>query len=117
MDVDAVHEIAQGRIWTGATARQIGLVDELGDLEQAISAAARLADIEDYSVWDVQPELSMEEVVLRRLSEIVVNSLPTISNNPVARMTGMIRQEFGFLERLNDPGHAYVICGDCPVLP
>ncbi len=117
MDVDAVQEVAQGRIWTGEKAQQIGLVDELGDLEQAISAAARLAGIEDYSVWDVQPGLSVEERVLRRLSEVVVNRLPTISNNPVSRMTGIIRQEFGFLERLNDPSHAYVICGDCPVLP
>ena len=88
-----------------------------GDLEQAISAAARLAGIEDYSVWDVQPALSVEEKVLRRLSEIVVNRLPTISNNPVSRLTSIIRQEFGFLERLNDPNHAYVICDDCPVLP
>ena len=117
MDVDAVHEIAQGRIWTGEKAQQIGLVDELGDLEQAISAAARLADIEDYSVWDVPPELSLEEKVLQRLSEVVVNRLPSISNDPVSRITGIIRQEFGFLERLNDPDHAYVICGDCPVLP
>jgi len=121
MDVDAVHEIAQGRIWTGEKAQQIGLVDELGHLEQAVSAAARLAGIEDYSVWNVQPDLSLEEKVLRRLSEIVVNRLPTISNNPlsrpVSRLTGIMRQEFGFLERLNDPSHAYVICGDCPVLP
>lgn len=117
MKVDAVHEVAQGRIWTGKKAQQIGLVDELGDLDQAISAAARLAGIKDYSVWDVHPEQSVEEKVLQRLSEIVVNRLPTIGNNPVSRLTSIIRQEFGFLERLNDPNHAYVICGNCPVLP
>lgn len=117
MAVDAVHQVAQGRIWTGEEAQLIGLVDELGELEQAISAAALLAGIEDYSVWDVQPELSVEEQVLRRLSEIVVNRLPQVSHNPISQLTGIIRQQFSFLERLNDPSHAYVICGDCPVLP
>ena len=117
MAVDAVHQVAQGRIWTGEEAQLIGLVDELGELEQAISAAALLAGIEDYSVWDVQPELSVEEQVLRRLSEIVVNRLPQVSHNPISQLTGIIRQEFSFLERLNDPSHAYVICGDFPVLP
>lgn len=116
MEIDAVHDVAQGRIWTGEAAQKLGLVDELGNLEQAIGAAARLADIDDYAVWDVQPELSMEERVLRRLSEVAVNRLPTISNNPVSRLSGLVRQEFGFLERLNDPNHAYVICGDCPVV-
>lgn len=116
MDVDAVDEVAQGRIWIGKKAQQIGLVDELGDLEAAINAAARLADIEDYSVWDVQPELSFEEKVLRQLSEIAANRMPT-TNNPIYQMTNIIRQEFGFLQRLNDPNHAYVICSECPVLP
>lgn len=117
MEVDAVHEVAQGRIWTGEKARQIGLVDELGDLEQAVDAAARLAAVGDYTVWQVEPELSMEEMLLRRFSETIVSHFPSIGNNPVSRVSRMIRQELGFLERLNDPGHAYVICGDCPVLP
>lgn len=117
MDVDTVNEIAQGRIWTGEKEQQIGLVDELGDLEQAITAAAPLANIEDYAVWDVQPELSVEEKVLRQLSEIMVNRMPTIRANPIYKITNIIHQEFSFLRPLNDPNHAYVICGQCPVLP
>ena len=117
MDVDAVHEVAQGRIWTGAAARQIGLVDELGDLEEAISAAARLAAVEDYSVWYVKPEVSVQERLLSKLTEIVVGGLPQVSDAPLSRMNKLIRQELGFLGRLNDPKNAYVICVDCPQLP
>ncbi len=117
MPVDAVHEVAQGRIWTGEKAQQLGLVDELGDLEQAISSAARLADVEDYSVSYVEPELSVEERILRRFSEIMTRSMPKTRNTPISRMTNMIHQELGFLGRLNDPNNAYVICSDCPVLP
>ncbi len=117
MDVDAVHEVAQGRIWSGEKAQQLGLVDEMGDLEQAITAAVRLAKIEDYSVWYVEPELSVEEMLLRRLTAAVSGVWPKTSSDPISRVTSRIRQELGFLGRLNDPRHAYVICGDCPVAP
>ncbi len=117
MDVDAVHEVAQGRIWTGAAARQIGLVDELGDLEASISAAASLAAVEDYSVWYVKPEVSVQERLLSKLTEIVVGGLPQVSDTPLSRMNKLIRQELGFPGRLNDPKNAYVICVDCPLLP
>jgi protease-4 len=41
-----VHEIAQGRVWDGGTARQLGLIDRFGSLDDAIAEAARRADIE-----------------------------------------------------------------------
>jgi protease IV len=41
-----VDEIAQGRVWDGGTARQIGLVDRFGSLDDAIAEAARRAHIE-----------------------------------------------------------------------
>jgi len=43
-----VHEIAQGRVWSGSEAKEIGLVDHLGGLETALTRAATLAEIEDY---------------------------------------------------------------------
>lgn len=45
---DQIHEIAQGRVWTGARAKELGLVDDLGGLDRAIAAAAALAGIEKY---------------------------------------------------------------------
>ncbi len=48
MSRDAVHEIAQGRVWTGKKALSIGLVDELGGLEDAVQAAANKAGLEAY---------------------------------------------------------------------
>jgi protease-4 len=53
MDVDAVHEIAQGRVWTGAEAKKVGLVDEIGGFDKALSVArskAKLAAGEDLAV-------------------------------------------------------------------
>ncbi len=45
MDVDAVHEIAQGRVWTGAEAKRVGLVDELGGFDRALALAKEKSKI------------------------------------------------------------------------
>jgi protease-4 len=50
MTVEEVNEIAQGRIWTGTRALENGLVDEIGDLQDAIKSAADIAGIDDYKV-------------------------------------------------------------------
>ncbi len=50
MSRDAVHEVAQGRVWTGAKAKDLGLVDKLGGLDEAIASAASLAGLEKYRI-------------------------------------------------------------------
>jgi len=58
MTDDQVEEIARGRVWTGAQAREIGLVDELGDFETALAIAKELAGLEperEYTVVQVRP--------------------------------------------------------------
>jgi protease-4 len=63
-----VDEIAQGRVWTGADALEIGLVDEIGTLEDAIAYAAALADLhssDEYSVEGYpQPLTFFQELML-----------------------------------------------------
>ncbi|NQZ43808.1 MAG: signal peptide peptidase SppA [Flavobacteriaceae bacterium] len=50
MTKEEVNEIAQGRVWSGVEAQQLGLVDELGNLDDAIEAAAELAELGDYGI-------------------------------------------------------------------
>lgn len=47
---DSVDAIGQGRVWTGEQALKRGLVDKLGNLDDAIAEAAQLAELEEYSV-------------------------------------------------------------------
>ena len=49
---EQINEIAQGRVWPGAKAKEIGLVDDLGGLDRALSAAAKLAGIEKYRITE-----------------------------------------------------------------
>lgn len=53
MTKDQVHAIAQGRVWTGKMAKDVGLVDELGGLEDAIKLAAAEADLKNYSIREL----------------------------------------------------------------
>ena len=53
MSTEAVNEVAQGRVWTGADAIKIGLVDELGGLDLALQYAAEAAELGDYRVKEL----------------------------------------------------------------
>lgn len=50
MSTEDIEKIAEGRVWAGATAKELGLVDELGGLDKAIDIAAQKAEIENYSI-------------------------------------------------------------------
>src|SRR5690606_3901770 len=52
MSVEEVHEIAQGRVWSGEDALQIGLVDEMGGLGAAIAHAAELAELDEWHLHE-----------------------------------------------------------------
>ena len=70
MDVPAVDAIAQGRVWTGADALGIGLVDEIGDLEDAVAYAAALADYhssDEYTVCDYPEPLTPIQQLMMQL--------------------------------------------------
>ena len=49
MKIEDVKAIAEGRVWTGEQAKELGLVDKLGNLNDAIKAAAKLAKLEKYN--------------------------------------------------------------------
>lgn len=68
LDVD---KLAQGRVWSGKDAVDIGLVDEIGGLEDAIQAASQLADIKDYRVIILPQE---EDLFEKIFSNINVNN-------------------------------------------
>lgn len=50
MTRDQVHEVAQGRVWTGVKAKELGLVDEIGGLQSAMDHAAKLAEIDAFRI-------------------------------------------------------------------
>ncbi len=68
MTVAEVDSVAQGRVWTGVAAKQIGLVDELGNLDDAIKAAAAMAELEDYATRDLPKMKDPLEELIKEMS-------------------------------------------------
>lgn len=66
---DSLDMIAQGRVWTGNKALEIGLVDEIGGIETAIKEAAKLAELENYSLRDFPRKVDFFEAFLSNQKE------------------------------------------------
>ena len=107
MAPDAVEGIAQGHVWSGRKALELGLVDGLGHLDDAIEAAAERAGIEDYKVVTIDKDLSTQEKILMRLFDEV-----GLSSRPAAWLKPIIAGVES-LAALNDPRHVYAICESC----
>ncbi|MGB2136094.1 MAG: signal peptide peptidase SppA, partial [Flavobacteriaceae bacterium] len=70
LSMETVEEIAQGRVWSGKDAVEIGLVDTLGGLQEAIAAAAELAELDKYNLVDYPKyEEDFESMLLGAFSQ------------------------------------------------
>lgn len=68
MTQEQVDEIGQGRVWNGLSAKRIGLVDEIGGLEEAIVAAADIAELEDYKIEELPERKDPFEKILTQFA-------------------------------------------------
>ena len=112
MEPDAVREIAEGRVWDGANALDLGLIDQLGSLDDAIAAAAELADLTDYTPVYIQDTGSPGQRFLREiglLSLSVRERLQLGNSSSGSLLRGMVRQ-FAFLALARDPANIYAHC-------
>jgi protease-4 len=126
MSLEAVDAVAQGQVWSGMHARDIGLVDEIGDLDQALESAARIAGLSLYTVVPLDVPLGPFERLLVQLSSAPLASsalteLPLIGRLFSASPTAAPRQNLlHLLENLwtlpaylNDPNAQYLHCEVC----
>jgi protease-4 len=68
MSIEEVHEVAQGRIWTGTKAKELGLVDEIGDVNDAIAEAAKMAELDDYRIYEYPTVKNQWQQLLEQFS-------------------------------------------------
>lgn len=106
LDPEAVRKIAGGRVWSGREAQALGLVDELGGLDAAITHAAEAAGLDrDYSLVEFpQPQTFAE-----RLGAWLGNVSPaqTSQRGLVKQVVGTLEQQAKTLEQFNDPRGVY----------
>ncbi len=110
MSTEEVNEVAQGRVWSGEDAFRLGLVDALGDLEDAIAAAAELAELgEDYTVRYVEKELDFTQRLLSDMTAGVLQhaGIQASEATPLRAMLRDLEAQADELARFNDPNHIY----------
>jgi protease IV len=105
LKTNRVDEIAQGRVWSGADALKLGLVDELGGLQQAIAVAAKEAKLgANYSVLEF-PE---KKGLLESLTEVFGGeNRPLAKQDLASRLTQKVMAEWRWLSSFNDPHGIY----------
>ncbi|MEM8561350.1 MAG: signal peptide peptidase SppA [Pseudomonadota bacterium] len=119
MTYEEVEDVAEGRVWSAPDALENGLLDGIGSLSDAIAAAAARADLSDYKVEYVQPQLSPRELLLKAFAERVTTSESWSGSAWGASMAALIApvtDAASELANLNDPRHLYFRCFDCGLI-
>ena len=106
-----IKAIAGGRVWIATSAKEIGLVDEIGGIDDAIDYAANIAELEDYQVEYYGQELSPEELIIRELLE---NFDVSIKEPKVFSALNGLADLYETLTGIQQP-KALLTCEDCLV--
>lgn len=118
MSTEQVDKIAQGRVWSGIQAKEIGLVDELGDLNDAVKAAAELAQLIDYQQTLIEKEFSPQDIFWQNFAGQTAQWFPSVSNKttgPLDKVLIELKKQYSQLNQLNDPQGIYAQCLACEI--
>lgn len=128
MTLAQVDAIAQGRVWSGKKAKELGLVDELGNLSDAIVAAAALAQLDEYDTLIIEKEVSERNKFIQKmmgeaksfiLAETVfsadsdLTSPLSVNAKPMTQFISQLQTEITKMNQFNDPQGIYTLCLTC----
>ena len=116
MPKESVEAIAQGRVWSGTAALEIGLVDELGDLDDAIARAAELAEMDNWRSVDVLPPLDPQSLIMMELMNAALGQsvlAQWLSHLPWLQSA---KESLSMMSVFSDPRYMYAMCLSCKTL-
>ncbi|HXC01780.1 MAG TPA: signal peptide peptidase SppA [Opitutaceae bacterium] len=106
LDRAAVEEIAQGRVWSGTEAKKLGLVDEMGGLDDAVKFAAQKAQLGDnYRIVEYPRKKELAEIVTDWLQGEKHDQ--TRSADALSQLMAQIKEQAKTLQEFNDPRGIY----------
>ncbi len=106
-----IKKIAGGRVWIATSAKEIGLVDEIGGIDDAIAYAANMAELEDYQVEYYGKKLSPEELLIKELLE---NFDVSLGEPKVLSALNGLADFYETMTNIQEP-KALLTCKDCLV--
>lgn len=114
---EQIDKIAQGHVWTGQDAKANGLVDSLGDFDDAVAKAAELAKLKQWHIDYYQDAPTFFDMVMDNMSGSIRAMLPqaiqAILPAPLASAASAVKAEGDKLAAFNDPQNRYAFCLTC----
>lgn len=108
LKLEFVREIAQGRVWSGAEAQKLGLVDEIGGLDAAVKYAADKAGLgTNYRLVEYPRKKELAEAIGEYLGKISPNSQALSHTGLVGQIADRLQDELKVLQAFNDPQGVY----------
>ena len=104
MDFSDVLKFAGGRIWRGDTALELGLVDKLGSLDDAINSMVTKLELEDYKAFSYNNELEFDDYLISMAQDILPVQIQDLMN----KMSGLSRMFLSEKDR-----YVVAYCFDC----
>lgn len=112
MTTEQVDKIAQGQVWLGVEASKNGLVDKLGDFDDAVEMAATLANLTDYEIDWQKPEGSwfsdfytgLIAMLPKSTAEVVFEQLPQAKQ---------LQEQISLWDKFHDTQNRYIYCLNC----
>ncbi|HFL5578486.1 TPA: signal peptide peptidase SppA [Salmonella enterica] len=114
---EQIDKIAQGHVWTGEDAKANGLVDSLGDFDDAVAKAAELAKLKQWHLDYYQDEPTVLDIVMDSMTGSVRAMLPeaiqAMLPAPLVSAANTVKAEGDKLAAFNDPQNRYAFCLTC----
>ncbi|TAO42811.1 signal peptide peptidase SppA [Salmonella enterica] len=114
---EQIDKIAQGHVWTGEDAKANGLVDSLGDFDDAVAKSAELAKLKQWHLDYYQDEPTVLDMVMDSMTGSVRAMLPeaiqAMLPAPLVSAANTVKAEGDKLAAFNDPQNRYAFCLTC----
>nr|WP_128599116.1 signal peptide peptidase SppA [Pantoea rodasii] len=111
---EQINDIAQGHVWTGSDAKANGLVDALGDFDDAVAKAAELAKVAKPQLSWYQDDPGMIDLLLNQMNASAQAMLPAALKvwlpAPMLDVMSAVKGQPGLMNNLNDPQNRYAFC-------
>ncbi|EHS2062757.1 signal peptide peptidase SppA [Salmonella enterica] len=115
--LEQIDKIAQGHVWTGEDAKANGLVDSLGDFDDAVAKAAELAKLKQWHLDYYQDEPTVLDMIMDSMTGSVRAMLPeaiqAMLPAPLVSAANTVKAEGDKLAAFNDPQNRYAFCLTC----
>ena len=116
ISIEEANLIAKGRVWSGVDALEVGLIDQIGSLDDAIDKAKDLAAIKDYYLKEYDKTKNNISLIIEFLNLFSYKNDLEMRDNIYVNLKNEFISIFKWSKNLNDRNQLYYICDECIII-